>query len=91
MLAKIKLNGSGTYIDDDVLERVDRLADLLSEIYQCIFYMISETEIGTENVDIAQAEDVLDLVCSEKPHDIEKYMEQEQLYFDKVTFIPEEK
>lgn len=90
MTAKIKLNGSGTYIDDNALERVDTLADLLSEFYQCIFYMYSETEIGTENLTIAQAEDVLELVCEKKPHDIEKYMKQEKLYFDKVIFTPED-
>lgn len=91
MTVSIRLNGSGTYVDDNVLERIDRLADLLSEIYECIFYMISETEIGTENITIAQAEDVLELVCNKKPHDIEEYMKQEQLYFDKIVFIPEEK
>lgn len=90
MTAKIKLNGSGTYIDDSALERVDTLADLLSEIYGCIFYMYSETEIGTEDLTIAQAEDVLELVCREKPYDIEKYMKQEKLYFDNIIFTPED-
>lgn len=91
MTVRIKINGSGTYADDNVLERIDRLADLLSEICQCIFYMISETEIGTENINIAKAEDILEFVCDKKPYDIEKYLEQEQLYFDRVVFIPEEK
>lgn len=90
MTVSIRLNGSGTYVDDNVLERIDRLTDLLSEIYECIFYMISETEIGTENINIAKAEDILEFTCDKKPYDIEKYMEKEQLYFDRVIFIPEE-